>query len=72
MEFFDTSINGAIVHVDDLLAFFAVVLDDGVFQVFNSVFYRDDLSEGKESSLHDHVDTSAEPSFWPIASPFKV
>ena len=22
MEFFDTSINGAIVHVDDLLAFF--------------------------------------------------
>ena len=50
MEFFDTSINGAIVHVDDLLAFFAVVLDDGVFQVFNSVFYRMILARAKKAA----------------------
>ena len=60
MEFFDTSINSAVVHVNDFLAFLAIALDDGVFQVFNSVIDRNDLSECEECSLHDHVDTSAE------------
>lgn len=72
MEFFDTSINSAVVHVNDFLAFLAIALDNGVFQVFNGIINRNDLSKCEECSLHDHVDTSAEPSFWPIASPFKV
>ena len=31
VEFFDTSINSAIVHVNDFLAFLAIALDDGIF-----------------------------------------
>ena len=72
MEFAYAGVNSSPVHVNDILAFLAVALNDGVFQVFNSVFQRNNFCQCEERSLHYHVDAGAEPSFWPIASPFNV
>ena len=63
VEFADTGINSGPVHVNDFLSFFAVRLDDGIFQIFNGVFQGDNLCESKERSLHHHVDTGAEAEF---------
>ena len=56
-------INGFIVHVDDVLAFFAIRGDDGFFQFRNSQVQGDDICQFEEGRLHDHVDAAAETDF---------
>jgi hypothetical protein len=46
MEFFDALASTApLVHINDLLAFQAIALDDGIFQILNSIINRDNLGQ---------------------------
>ena len=59
----DALVDGGVVHVDDFLAFVAVGVDDGVFEVGDGFFDGDDIGEFEEGGLHDHVESSAEAEF---------
>ena len=59
----NTFVNGSIVHVNHLLAFLAIGVNDGFLQVFHSIFNRDDTGQFEESGLHDHVDTTTQTDF---------
>lgn len=59
MDGIDALVNSSVVHVNNLLAFLAIAGDDGFLQVLHSIFNRDDTGQFEESSLHDHVDTTA-------------
>ena len=59
----DTRIDCRIVHVDYVLAFPPVGMFIGVFQVFHSICFGNDLCQMEESGLHNHIDPSAETDF---------
>ena len=56
----DALVDGAVVHVDDVLALAAVRGDDGFLEVRHSRLDRDDVRELEERGLHDHVEAAAE------------
>ena len=48
-------VDGGVVHINDFLAFLAIVRDDSVFQIFHGIFNGDDIGQFEERRLHDHV-----------------
>ena len=54
-DFLDTGINSGVVHVDNLLAFSAIGLEDGFLHVLHSVIDGDDTRNLKEGSLQNCV-----------------
>ena len=52
--------NRRIVHVDDLLALVAVIVDHGFLQILHCVRHRNDRRQFEERRLHDHVDAAAQ------------
>ncbi len=59
----DTRVDSRIIHVDYVLAFPPVGMFIGVFQVFHSICFGNDLCQMEESGLHNHIDPSAETDF---------
>ena len=56
----DALVDGAVVHVDDVLTLAAVRRDDSFLEVGDSRLDRDDVREFEERGLHDHVEAAAE------------
>ena len=59
----DTRVDSRIIHVDYVLAFPPVGMFIGVFQVFHSICFGNDLCQMEERGLHNHIDPSAETDF---------
>ena len=56
----DALVDGAVVHVDDVLALAAVRGHDGFLEVGHGCLDRDDVRKFEERGLHDHVEAAAE------------
>ena len=56
----DALVDGAVVHVDDVLALAAVRGHDGFLEVGHGRLDRDDVRKFEERGLHDHVEAAAE------------
>ena len=60
MQSLDALVDGAVVHVDNLLTLLAVRCDDSILEVLDSRLDRNDVRELEERGLHDHVEATAE------------
>ena len=60
-DVFNCSIDGLVVHIDNLVTFFAIGFFDGILNGSNGFFLGDDTGDEEESSLHDHVDARTKP-----------
>ncbi len=56
---FYCSINGGVVHVDNLVAFLAVGFLNCALDGFDSFFLGQDAGDQEEGGLHDHVNAGA-------------
>ena len=59
----ESRVHCLVVHLDDLLAGFSVALLDGILDLGNGLFERDDVGDLEERRLHDHVDAGTEADF---------
>src|SRR5690606_9005845 len=59
-----TAINSVIVHLHNVLALFAISLDDGMFHLVNSKLIRNYFRYLEEGALHDGVCPGAEAQFF--------
>ena len=57
VNFPKSGIDGGIVHLNNLLAFFAVGFPDGIFDCLDSRVNRDELGDFEEGGLHNHIDS---------------
>ena len=55
-----SSVHGSLVHLNDLFALLAVSLLNGLFDVPEGLFRRNDIGDLEEGRLHDHVDAAAQ------------
>ena len=53
-------VNGGVVHINDFLAFLAIVRNNGVFQIFHGIFNGDNIGQFEECRLHDHVEPATQ------------
>ena len=60
MQRIDTSINCAIVHINDILALLAIGSNNSILKITYSLLQRNNISQLEECGLHYHVETSAE------------
>ena len=59
----DALVNSSVVHVNNVLTFFAVGVFNSFFQMFNCGFQRNNVSQFEESRLHNHIDATAQTNF---------
>ena len=55
----NASVDGFIVHVDDLFTLLAIGINHRLLQILHSIFYWDDVRKLEECGLHNHVDSGA-------------
>ena len=63
MKSFDTFVDSAIIHINDMLTFFTIRSNNCIFKIFNSFINRNDICKFKECRLHNHVKATAKTEF---------
>ena len=56
-------VDGSVVHINNVLTFFAVGMFNSFFQMLNRGFQRNNISQFEERRLHNHIDTTAKTDF---------
>ena len=57
----ETTIDRAVIHVDNVLTLLAVRLDDRILQILDRLIDRNDVRQLEKRRLHHHVEAPAQP-----------